>query len=166
MNNYVRHNDNFTVLESLRGNRAPCSNCLINNTGERNASLLKIVEVESVQKNPVYEVDSDGNTLTDKDGQAVQAKDAEGALRFNSVSSWHKEVRVDQGAKDAHEAQKAEEQASKDAVKYKEDRRNKYPSVGDQLDALYKLHSLGDETEYERITEEIKAVKTKYPKPE
>ena len=43
--------------------------------------------------------------------------------------------------------------------KYRKDRRNEYPPIGDQLDALWK----GD-TAADAMREVIEAVKTKYPK--
>ncbi len=44
-------------------------------------------------------------------------------------------------------------------AKYRKDRRNEYPPIGDQLDALWK----GD-TAADAMRELINAVKTKYPK--
>jgi hypothetical protein len=47
------------------------------------------------------------------------------------------------------------------AVKYREERQPEYPSIGDQLDALYHAGIFPDD-----LASEIKAVKDKYPKPE
>jgi hypothetical protein len=47
------------------------------------------------------------------------------------------------------------------AIKYREERQPEYPSVGDQLDALYHAGIFPDD-----LASEIKAVKDKYPKPE
>jgi len=47
------------------------------------------------------------------------------------------------------------------AVKYREERKVEYPSIGDQLDALFHAGSLPDD-----LATEIQAVKDKYPKPE
>ena len=51
--------------------------------------------------------------------------------------------------------------AQYELVKYKDDRKRNYPSIGDQLDALWKG---GDEAA--EMLAKVQAVKTKYPKPE
>ena len=61
-------------------------------------------------------------------------------------------------ARDAKEAQWEKEQEKYLKVKYKDDRKNAYPSIEDQLDKIY--HSGIDEWK-----KDIKAVKDKYPKP-
>ena len=48
-----------------------------------------------------------------------------------------------------------------EAIKYKMQRFNEYPSIGDQLDALWK----GGEAAADMLAK-VQAVKTKYPKPE
>lgn len=48
---------------------------------------------------------------------------------------------------------------------YREMRRSTYPSMGDQLDALYKAR-LGNEAALRMIDEQIERVKERYPKPE
>ena len=67
-------------------------------------------------------------------------------------------------------ALKSEVQAAKQAVKaaaeYKDNRKYEYPSIGDQLDALYKLLYLKDPDDYNAIAKKIQDVKAKYPKPE
>lgn len=63
----------------------------------------------------------------------------------------------------------ADEQAAADAkaaVQYKEDRQKAYPSIGDQLDALYKKLHLNDSTDWDTIAAQIAQVKTDHPKPE
>jgi hypothetical protein len=52
-------------------------------------------------------------------------------------------------------------QAYIDANAYKDLRQAEYPSIGDQLDALWK----GGDAAAEMLTK-VQAVKTKYPKPE
>lgn len=47
------------------------------------------------------------------------------------------------------------------AVRYREQRANEYPSIGDQLDALWK----GGDDAAEMLAK-VQAVKAKYPKPE
>lgn len=47
-----------------------------------------------------------------------------------------------------------------DSTKYREERRDKYPSIGDQLDMIYHAGLGGDE-----FQAAIKAVKDAYPKP-
>lgn len=67
------------------------------------------------------------------------------------------------------EQKAADEQAAADAkaaVQYKEDRRKAYPSIGDQLDAIYKKLELNDSTDWDAIAAQIAQVKTDYPKPE
>lgn len=49
---------------------------------------------------------------------------------------------------------------------YKQKRKMAYPSIGDQLDALYKKLALGQETEWNEISHKIYQVKTQFPKPE
>jgi hypothetical protein len=44
-------------------------------------------------------------------------------------------------------------------------RKSEYPSIGEQLDALYKARN-GDTSELETIDELITEIKEKYPKPE
>jgi hypothetical protein len=58
---------------------------------------------------------------------------------------------------------KAKQEAEDKRENYSEYRRKEYPSVGDQLDALWK-HYNGDSTDADAIKAEIDAVKAKYPK--
>ena len=58
-------------------------------------------------------------------------------------------------------AQLVQMQTEFDAVVYKRNRRDEYPSIGDQLDMQY--HDLVDSTT--TWADAIAAVKTKYPKP-
>ena len=51
-----------------------------------------------------------------------------------------------------------------DPLAYRDYRRNEYPSIGDQLDAMHKARE-GNWTELEKIDTLIKSVKAKYPKP-
>jgi hypothetical protein len=44
-------------------------------------------------------------------------------------------------------------------------RATEYPSLGDQMDALYKRDHLGDSTQWDALCQQIAAVKAKYPKP-
>tara|TARA_R100001369_G_C3283107_1_gene162428 strand:+ start:655 stop:966 length:312 start_codon:yes stop_codon:yes gene_type:complete len=50
--------------------------------------------------------------------------------------------------------------AKEKSLQYREDRKYLYPSIGDQLDALYHAGSFTDE-----MAAKIKAVKDAYPKP-
>ena len=66
------------------------------------------------------------------------------------------------------EARKAEEdhyekvtKVEKEKVRYKFERMSNYPSIGDQLDALYHAGVFPKE-----MADKIKAVKSDYPKPE
>lgn len=70
---------------------------------------------------------------------------------------------LDQAAKDAAQAAL---DATKAAIQYKDDRKKAYPSIGDQLDALYKKLALNDSTDYDAIAAQIAQVKLDYPKPE
>ena len=54
----------------------------------------------------------------------------------------------------------------REAEEYKFKRRSEYPSVGDQLDALYKKLHLNDSKEYDALAAKISEIKKKYPKPE
>lgn len=60
---------------------------------------------------------------------------------------------------------KAAQAAASLANQYKEDRRAAYPSIGDQLDALYKKLELNDDTDWNDIAAQIANVKATYPKP-
>lgn len=51
-------------------------------------------------------------------------------------------------------------------LSYKLKRAQEYPSIGDQLDAIYKKLSLGEPEDYDAIAAKIDAVKKKHPKPE
>jgi len=53
-----------------------------------------------------------------------------------------------------------------DSVAYRFKRAAEYPSIGDQLDAIYKKFYMDDSSEYDTIAVQIEAVKAKYPKPE
>ena len=59
------------------------------------------------------------------------------------------------------EAEVARLQAEYDAAQYARDRLAEYPSIGDQLDALWKG---GDDAA--AMLEQVMAVKARYPKPE
>jgi hypothetical protein len=59
------------------------------------------------------------------------------------------------------QAEIARLQADHDAKQYQRDRAAAYPSIGDQLDALWKG---GDAAQ--AMLEQVMAVKTRYPKPE
>ena len=50
--------------------------------------------------------------------------------------------------------------------KYKNDRASEYPSIGDQLDALWHAMDAGEIPVASNFYNSIKAVKGKYPKPE
>ena len=52
------------------------------------------------------------------------------------------------------------------AVVYKEKRAKEYPSVGDQLDAIWKMLEPAEGTEARAVKDAISAVKEKYPKPQ
>ncbi len=49
---------------------------------------------------------------------------------------------------------------------WKRSRKEEYPSIGDQLDALWKLLDPADGTEAKTIKDEIVAIKAAHPKPE
>ena len=49
---------------------------------------------------------------------------------------------------------------------YEFKRSREYPSIGDQLDAIYKKLELNDSTDWDVIAAKIDAVKKKHPKPE
>ena len=64
-------------------------------------------------------------------------------------------------ARDAEEAQAEKEKQEYLKVKYRDDRRESYPDIGDQLDALYHAGAFPKE-----MADKIKAVKDANPKPE
>ena len=65
----------------------------------------------------------------------------------------------EEAAFDAMEAEHAAEQAELARTKYQRDRAAEYPSIGDQLDALWK----GGDAATAMLTQ-VQAVKAKYPK--
>ena len=52
------------------------------------------------------------------------------------------------------------------AKSYKRIRREEYPSVGDQLDAIWKMLEPEDGSEAQDIKDKINAIKSSFPKPE
>lgn len=79
------------------------------------------------------------------------------------------QVPLTQAEIDARMAEEAAWQAERDAYiqneKYKDDRKAEYPSIGDQLDALYHAMDRGLTIKVPEFYDPIKAVKDKYPKP-
>lgn len=51
------------------------------------------------------------------------------------------------------------------SIAYKELRRNEYPPIGDQLDAIWKMLTPPAGSEAEAMKAQISSVKAKYPKP-
>ncbi len=84
----------------------------------------------------------------------------------NGVGEVHKVAVVDEEKESIRLADEAVLEAEEAANEYKLKREEEYPTVGDQLDALYKKHHLDDSTEYDVLAAEIEAVKLKYPKTE
>lgn len=58
----------------------------------------------------------------------------------------------------------ADYKAEEDSTEYHDARLSEYPSIGDQLDALYKARQ-GDATELREIDARIHATKNRHPKP-
>jgi hypothetical protein len=65
----------------------------------------------------------------------------------------------EEAEKDAEEAQWAAEQAALAKLAYRESRKEEYPAIGDQLDALFKAGVFPAD-----MAATIQAVKDKYPK--
>ena len=65
----------------------------------------------------------------------------------------------EEAERDAEEAQWKKEQEEYAKVKYKDDRKEAYPEIGDQLDDLYKNGAFSDE-----MAAKIKKVKDDNPK--
>lgn len=55
-------------------------------------------------------------------------------------------------------------QAAQDAEAYKTKRAAEYPSIGDQLDVVFKALQSSDNPEVQPMIDEINAIKEKYPK--
>lgn len=66
----------------------------------------------------------------------------------------------EEAARDAEEAAWAVEQAQLAKTEYQRQRASDYPSIGDQLDALFHAGVFPAE-----MAEKLQAVKNKYPKP-
>ena len=64
-------------------------------------------------------------------------------------------------ARDAEEAQWKKQQEEYLKVKYKDDRKEAYPEIGDQLDDLFKQGAFSKE-----MSDKLQKVKTDHPKPE
>jgi hypothetical protein len=78
------------------------------------------------------------------------------------VNGEHFELTAEEKAQwDAEEAAFAAEQAALAKTEYQRQRAAEYPSIGDQLDALWKG---GDAAA--AMLAQVQAVKAKYPKPE
>ena len=73
---------------------------------------------------------------------------------------WLDEIQT-QPTKEEVEAEVARLQAEYDAKEYQRQRAPEYPSIGDQLDAIWKG---GDA--YDTMLAKVMAIKDKYPKPE
>ena len=73
---------------------------------------------------------------------------------------WLDEIQT-QPTKEEVEAEVARLQAEYDAKEYQRQRVPEYPSIGDQLDAIWKG---GDA--YDAMLAKVMAIKDKYPKPE
>ena len=82
--------------------------------------------------------------------------------RFHATSEGNVPFTAEEEAEfDAMEAAHAAERAELARTKYQRDRAAEYPSIGDQLDALWKG---GDAAT--AMLAQVQAVKIKYPKPE
>jgi hypothetical protein len=82
--------------------------------------------------------------------------------RFHTTSEGNVPFTAEEEAEfDAMEAAHAAELAELARTKYQRDRAAEYPSIGDQLDALWKG---GDAAT--AMLAQVQAVKAKYPKPE
>jgi hypothetical protein len=79
------------------------------------------------------------------------AMKAHNCSREEAISTWCEVIRN-------HRANQAIEQQK---TQYQQDRKQAYPSIGDQLDALYKAGLFPAD-----MAAKIKAVKDAYPKPE
>lgn len=73
------------------------------------------------------------------------------------------EAEIAQRDQDSAEHQKR--LAEHEKVKYRDERVRAYPSIGDQLDMLYKAMDRGEIPKSKEFYNAIKAVKDAYPKP-
>ena len=78
---------------------------------------------------------------------------------MNSIKNWPEGYPLPQLAEFENEVNNVELQIQK--LEYKNNRLAEYPSIGDQLDALWKGGEAADE-----MLAKVQAVKAKYPKPE
>jgi len=94
--------------------------------------------------------------------------------KCNSKGAWDKDGKVVTVVQSAVDTARATLNAEAAAVKYKTDRTGEvpgssrdtvYPSIGDQLDLLYKDIVAGTVTTSGGFATAIKATKDKYPKP-
>jgi hypothetical protein len=85
------------------------------------------------------------------------ADDGEGAYieEWNNAAAKPSQEQLDQGM--------AECRRNKDVSRYREERAFAYPSVSDQLDAMYKAR-MGDASDLEVIDQQIAEVKERYPR--
>ena len=99
-----------------------------------------------------YKLQENGVSIPEKN---MNIPSCEGNKDWREYQAWLKE-----GNKPDPEFTK-EELAAKKAVKYKEDRRQSYASVNDQLDMQYHDKTKGTAT----WIDHVRSVKEKYPKP-
>jgi hypothetical protein len=72
-------------------------------------------------------------------------------------------TRFDKALKIKEENQRLEEEEKNRVYTYSDIRREKYPKLGDQLDALYWARQ-GDDTILQQIDQQIESIKNQYPK--
>jgi hypothetical protein len=85
------------------------------------------------------------------------ADDGEGAY----IEEWNNAA--DKPGQEQLDRAMAECRKNKDVSRYREERAFAYPSVGDQLDAMYKAR-MGDSAELEAIDQRIAEIKEQYPR--
>jgi hypothetical protein len=85
------------------------------------------------------------------------ADDGEGAF----IEEWNNAA--DKPGQEQLDRAMAECRKNKDVSRYREERAFAYPSVGDQLDAMYKAR-MGDSAELEAIDQRIAEIKEQYPR--
>jgi hypothetical protein len=137
---------------------------LVPSASDQNSFVM--IEANFNPTNAYIEVPIDAITKEHENPEWLILQDQE-----DSVTGIVKKIAVvDQELKTQILAQRAAEAAAKEAerlaTQYQRDRKSAYPSLGDQLDAIYKKFALDDSTEYDAIAAQIAAVKAQFPKPE
>lgn len=154
------------VIDAAKSKRAKVSAVKKTSPEQKREQLDNIDKAEDESLWPLYEKLNDAKQILSKEAKAArladldrQDRDFSSAYGLQSHSPEEKSQRQQDNI--GHKTFLEEEH-------YKHQRAAEYPSIADQLDAMWKELSLqsGLHTETEKMLEKITEVKAKYPKPD